>query len=231
MKMTRVISAVFTAAVLAAFFGVTLFAAETTLSANDMRNEFGVYAKCVDKSAWNIIVVDSRGNGSVSLPDGTEFTVSGADESKGRLVIDMIGDEEVQVLDWINGIVEGKAKNIQAFHVYYLDDDNNIKDADGVKVTMKTNNTFSNPIVCSLKNNGDMDELLAEVKDSGVTVTSNGAQYYIIGEKVTESDTTPGGAPQTGENTVGVLLTIFVPVISAAVVLVLKRRSANSALQ
>ena len=118
------------AAVLVLSCGMTAFAAEANLNTDTEQKDIGVYVKYVDNTVWNTVPTDEDGDGSATLPDGTEVGISDADKTKGQLVIDPITDKEA--LDWINSVTDGKVKAPQAFHIYYLDDTGNMINADGI---------------------------------------------------------------------------------------------------
>ena len=194
----KVITAM-SAAVLVLSCGMTAFAAEANLNTDTEQKDIGVYVKYVDNTVWNTVPTDGDGEGSATLPDGTEIEISNADKTKGQLVIDPITDKEA--LDWINSVTDGKVKAPQAYHIYYLENNGNITNAKGISVTMKPGNTLQNPVVYSLKTDGSMELLSADVKNGTITFTTDGSPYYVLGEKAsggTPSD--PGDSPQTGDN-------------------------------
>ena len=176
----KVITAM-SAAVLVLSCGMTAFAAEANLNTDTEPKDIGVYVKYVDNTVWNTVPTDEGGEGSATLPDGTEIEISDADKTKGQLVIDPITDKEA--LDWINSVTDGKVKAPQAFHIYYLDDTGNMINANGISVSMKPENILQNPVVYSLKTDGSMELLSADVKNGMITFTTDGSPYYVLGEK------------------------------------------------
>lgn len=177
---------------------MTVFAAEANLNTDTEQKDIGVYVKYVDNTVWNTVPTDEDGDGSATLPDGTEIVISDADKTKGQLVIDPITEKDA--LDWIAGVTDGKVKNPQAYHIYYLDDNGNLINADGTSVTIKPNNMPGNPVVYSLKSDGSMELLSADVKNGAITFTADGSPYYVLGEKVSGTPSEPGDSPQTGDN-------------------------------
>ena len=184
----KVITAM-SAAVLVLSCGMTAFAAEANLNTDTEQKDIGVYVKYVDNTVWNTVPTDEDGDGSATLPDGTEIEISNADKTKGQLVIDPITDKEA--LDWVNSVTDGKVKAPQAFHIYYLYDNGNMTNADGVSVTIKPGNTLQNPVVYSLKSDGSLSLLSADVKNGTVTFTTDGSPYYVLGEKDSTISTLP----------------------------------------
>ena len=184
----KVITAM-SAAVLVLSCGMTAFAAEANLNTDTEQKDIGVYVKYVDNTVWNTVPTDEDGEGSATLPNGTEIEISDADKTKGQLVIDPITDKEA--LDWINSVTDGKVKAPQAYHIYYLDDNGNMTNADGISVSMKPENTLQNPVVYSLKSDGSMELLSADVKNGMITFTTDGSPYYVLGEKESTIATLP----------------------------------------
>lgn len=200
----KVITAM-SAAVLICSCGMTAFAAEANLNTDNSKKDIGVYVKYVDNTVWNTVPTDEDGDGSATLPDGTEVGISNADKTKGRLVIDPITDKEA--LDWVNSVTDGKVKAPQPFHIYYLDNNGNLINADGISVSMKPENTLQSPVVYSLKTDGSMELLSADVKNGTITFTTDGSPYYVLGEKDSgstpptgETPSDPDKSPQTGDN-------------------------------
>ena len=104
------------AAVLVLSCGMTAFAAEAYLNTDTEQKDIGVYVKYVDNTVWNTVPTDEDGEGSATLPDGTEVGISDADKTEGRLVIDPISEKAAR--DWIAGVPDGKMTAPQAFHIY-----------------------------------------------------------------------------------------------------------------
>lgn len=177
------------AAVLVLSCGMTAFAAEANLNTDTEQKDIGVYVKYVDNTVWNTVPTDEDGEGSATLPDGTEVGISDADKTKGQLVIDPITDKEA--LDWTAGVTDGKVRAPQAFHIYYLDNNGNLINADGVSVSMKPGDTLQNPGVYSLKSDGSLSLLSADVKNGTITFTTDGSPYYVLGEKDSTIATLP----------------------------------------
>lgn len=184
----KVITAM-SAAVLVLSCGITAFAAEANLNTDTEQKDIGVYVKYVDNTVWNTVPTDEDGEGSATLPNGTEIEISDADKTKGQLVIDPITDKEA--LDWINSVTDGKVKAPQAYHIYYLENNGNMTNADGISVSMKPENTLQNPVVYSLKSDGSMELLSADVKNGMITFTTDGSPYYVLGEKGSTMATLP----------------------------------------
>ena len=82
-------------------------------------------------------------------------------------------------------------KTPQAFHIYYLDNNGNLINANGISVSMKPGNTLQNPVVYSLKSDGSIELLSADVKNGMITFTTDGSPYYVLGEKDSTISTLP----------------------------------------
>ena len=188
-SLLKKVIAAMSAAVLVLSCGMTVFAAEANLSTDTEQKDIGVYVKYVDNTVWNTVPTDEDGDGLATLPDGTEIEICNADKTKGQLVIDPITDKEA--LDWVNSLTDGKVKTPQAFHIYYLDNNGNLINADGISVSMKPENTLQNPVVYSLKSDGSMELLSADVKNGTITFTTDGSPYYVLGEKESTIATLP----------------------------------------
>ena len=188
-SLLKKVIAAMSAAMLICSCGMTAFAAEANLNTDTEPKDIGVYVKYVDNTVWNTVPTDEDGDGTATLPDGTEIEISNADKTKGQLVIDPITDKEA--LDWTAGVTDGKVKAPQAFHIYYFDDTGNLINADGISVSMKPENTLQNPVAYSLKSDGSMELLSADVKNGMITFTTDGSPYYVLGEKDSTISTLP----------------------------------------
>ena len=177
----------------------TAFAAESNLDGENRQTDIGVYARYNDNTQWNTVPVDDNGRGTTVLPGGTEITVSGAARSGWQLVIDPITEKDA--LDWIGGVLDGKAKDLLPLHIYFIDGSGNTTAATGVTVTIKLPNKLTDPVAYSLISAGKTAGLTVTAKDGSLTFTTDGSPYYVLGEKdsgSTPSD--PGDSPQTGDN-------------------------------
>ena len=106
-------------------------------------------------------------------------------------------------MDWIGGVLDGKAKNLLPLHIYFIDASGNIKTADSVTVTVKLRSKLTDPAAYSLTSEGKTAGLTVTAKDGSLTFTTDGSPYYVLGEKVsgeTSSPSEPSNSPQTGDN-------------------------------
>ena len=191
--------------VLTLLCSATAFAAESNLDGENRQTDIGVYARYIENKQWNTVPVDENGQGTTVLPGGTEITVSGALKPGWQLVIDPITEKDA--LDWIGGVLDGKAKNLLPLHIYFIDASGNIKAADGVTVTIKQPEKLTDFAAYSLTGEGNVSGLTISVEDGSLTFTTDGSPYYVLGEKdngstppAGETPSDPGNSPQTGEN-------------------------------
>ena len=214
---------------------VTAFAAEPD-DETKQTSHVDVYAKYVNNTEWNVVPVDASGNGSTTLSDGTQINVSSAILSGWQLAIDPITEKEA--VDWIGGVLDGKAKDLSPLHIYFINASGNIKAADGVTVTVKLSEKLTDPAAYSLTGEGTASGLTVSMEDGSLTFTTDGSPYYVLGEKVsggtpstdeTTSDT--GDSPQTGDSSnmwLWVALTLVaVAVLTAALDYRIKRKRNN----
>lgn len=190
--------------VLTLFCSVTAFAAEPD-GETKQTSHVDVYAKYVNHTEWNVVPVDAGGNGSTTLSGGTEITVSGALKPGWQLVIDQITEKDV--LDWIGGILDGKAKDLSPLHIYFIDGYGNTKTADGVTVTVKQSEKLTDLAAYSLTDAGDVTSLIFIARDGSLAFTTDGSLYYVFGKKISggtsstdETSSDPGDSRQTEDS-------------------------------
>lgn len=179
---------------------VTAFAAEPD-DETKQTSHVDVYAKYLNNTEWNVVPVDAGGNGSTTLSDGTQITVSGAAQSGWQLVIDPITEQDA--LDWIGDVLNGKAKDLSPLHIYFIDASGNIRTADSVTVTVKLQENPNAPVAYSLTSEGKASGLTVSMENGSLTFTTDGSPFYVLGEKVngeTSFPSKPGDSPQTGDN-------------------------------
>ena len=188
--------------VLTLFCSVTAFAAEP--DDETKQTHVDVYAKYVNNTEWNVVPVDASGNGSTTLSDGTQITVSGAARSGWQLAIDPITEKEA--VDWIGGVPDGKAKDLLPLHIYFIDASGNIKTADSVTVTDKQPENPNAPVAYSLSSEGTASGMAVSMENGSLTFTADGSPYYVLGGKDSggtspngETPSDPGNSPQTGD--------------------------------
>lgn len=185
--------------VLTLFCSVTAFAME--LDDDTKQTHVDVYANHVNNTAWNVVSVDVSGNGSTTLSDGAQIIISGVTQSGWQLAIDPITERDA--LDWIGGILNGKAKDLSPLHIYFIDGYGNTKTADSVTVTVKLPENPNAPVAYSLSSEGAASGMTVSMENGSLTFTTDGSPYYVLGEKVngeTSTPSEPGNSPQTGDD-------------------------------
>lgn len=169
-----------------------------TVLENEVIKEVNVYVKYVDNTPWDAVPIDDDGNGTLTLPDGTQITVSGADKTKGKIVVDSIAEQEA--VDWISSLTNNKIKNIHPFHIYYINSDNNMISAEGVTVTIKFNSAINAASGLTVNTAGVVNSLSTEVDGTEITFTVNSDPYYVFGENLANGGTANGNSPSTDYN-------------------------------
>lgn len=222
--------------ILTLFCSVTAFAAESNIDGENQQIDIGVYARYIDNKKWNTVPVDENGQGTTVLPGGTEITVSGALKPGWQLVIDPITEKDA--LDWIGGVLIGKAKDLSPLHIYFIDGSGNTTAATGVTVTIKLPKKLTDPVAYSLTSAGKTAGLTVTAKDGSLTFTTDGSPYYVLGEKVSggtsstgETPSHPDESPQTGDSTSlwlwGALMLVAATGLTAALGCSIKRKRNN----
>lgn len=217
---------------------LSAFAGTTSLHTADSKTDIGVYVKFKDNTNRNNISIDENGNGSLTLPDGTQIEINGADENNMRLMVDPITEKDA--IEWLCATIPSDRENTTAYHIYYINAKGNTVPADGVTVTLKPKVKSTNITCYSVNPDSETKNISFKIENDGVTFTVNGDPYYAIVEKtdsastsnnttslditatdegnsdiVTEksesNNTNNGIAPQTGDSGItlwGILLTV-----------------------
>lgn len=162
------------------------------------QHDIDVYVRYEDNTPWNVVSTDENGNGTLTLSDGTEITVKGADKTKGKLVVDPITEKEA--VEWLSFVSSGKVTDARLFHIYYLDSENNMLSADGVTVTIKFKSVPKSLEACTVNTKGTVKTLSSKVENNGITFTADSNPYYVFGEKVETAPVPDGNSPSTDYN-------------------------------
>ena len=157
------------------FACVPAYAAET-IGEVPGNAEISVYAKYVDNTGFSVIPTDDNGGGSITLPDGAEITVSGADKANGRIIIEEVKDRDA--LNWIAELLGSKASGAKAYHIYYLENDGVSAPTDGVSIRIKEKSGTADAVYAV---GGDKTEKLKSASEKGeITFTTNGRYFYAL---------------------------------------------------
>ena len=188
------IFSILSAVLLALLISIPAYAAET-IGEVPGNAEISVYAKYVDNTGFSVISTDENGSGSITLPDGTEITISGADKASGKVIVEEVTDKEA--LDWAKNLLGDKADGAKIYYVCVLDENGLSQPAYGITVTIKTKDGTTYTAV-ALKDDTS-SKLNSSNKNGSVTFTTDGSYFYAL---CRESAKTPGGnSPQTGNAT------------------------------
>ena len=211
------------AALLALLICVPAYAAETVGEVPG-NTEISVYAKYVDDTDFTVISTDDNGSGGITLPDGTEITVSGADKANGRIVVEEVPDKGV--LDWAKKQLGDKADGAKIYYVYVLDENGKTQPAIGVTVTVKPKDGNADSVYAI--SDSKTGKLPSASKDGSVTFTTDGSLFYALCK---DSESTPGGkSPQTNDSDLALRFTLLLAVgsmITAAAVAGKKKNPAD----
>ena len=164
------------AIVFALLCAVPDYAEETAVEAVPSGTDISVYVKYVDNTGFNMVPIDKDGGGSVTLPDGTEITIGGADISKGRIVVEEVTDKDV--LDWISKMLGSKVKGAKVYNVYLLDENGTSQPTNGVTVTIKPNGASVNSVYAV--SHSKTGKLQSTNQNGAVTFTTDGSSFYAL---------------------------------------------------
>lgn len=159
------------------FAAVPVFAAEVDVTAKYISNKSEDYTTDVSD---DIVFI--------TLPDGTEISVDNIPSGVVSLVTYPISATEKEAWTWITSCFDGIENPIHAFAIYFLDANRNSVDANGAVVTVDCPHCSGKPLVYSLTINGEVEPLTSNARSIFVTFTTNGSRYYILTEKIIESD-------------------------------------------
>lgn len=190
---------VFIAAVLLVVLSAaSVFASAYPSYAARQQTKISVSARYIANAQPSKIPIDENGQGATILPDGTEITVSGIENTDWQLFIVPIQDSTA--LDWIGSILSDKTAKFFAFHIYFMNSSGVVKSADSITVTVKLPDGLTSPVGYSLTKKGALSNMSVAAKDGKITFQTDGNPYFMIGEKLLDSTSADSGkAPKTGD--------------------------------
>lgn len=191
---------------------VYAYGEEKTADSVPDSTDISVSAKYVDNTGLTIITVDGDGNGSATLPDGTEVTINGSDSSKGRIIVEQI--TETEVLDRVKGMIDSKLRLSKVYIVYLLNGDGTTQPVSGVTVTITLEGSGISVYSVS---EGKTEKLISTVNNGRIGFATDGSQFYAMCKK------TGGDSPQTGDDS-GIALWIAVLLVSGGTAFAFARR-------
>lgn len=172
--------------------GMTVRAAEATLDMENDQTEISVYARAEDSTEWIEAPVED-GKAEVQLPDGTEITAEGIENDDWTLIIYIIPETDEEAVDWFENMLAGEAEDIAVYHIYFLDEDGNVYDADGVTVTIDLPENMEDPGVYAVTTAGELEVLAATMGQGKITFTTDGSPYYALGTTRKNTGPAPTG--------------------------------------
>ena len=178
------------AAFLALLTCVPAYAAET-ISQLPGSTDISAYAKYEDNIGFTVIFTDENGNGSVTLPDGTDIAVSGADKKGARIIVEEVTDGEA--FDWAKKQLGDKSDSAKIYYVCLLDENGLSKPTNGITVTVKPKNCNADSVYAV--SDGKTGKLQSKAENGAFTFTTDGSSFYALC-KVNPEDK----PPQTGVN-------------------------------
>lgn len=188
---------------------VTAFAAESEAPSVDVK------ARYVGSTPWSAVSPEEDGTAAVTLPDGTSLIVSGIQDTRWQLVIELVTEKEP--LDWLDSLLGDKLNDRTALHIFFLDENGTAHSADGVTVTVSAEKAPTD--VYSVSPDGSAKKCTGAPDGKRLTFTTDGSPFYVYGSRPHSGADTPD-TPQTGDNT-HLALWLTMLTVSGAALLVL----------
>lgn len=191
-------TAIIAAVLLVVLSAASVFASAYPSYAAHRQTKISVSARYIANAQPNQIPIDENGQGTTTLPDGTEIAVSGIMNTDWQLFIVPIQDSSA--LDWIGSILSDKTAKFFAFHIYFMNSSGAVKSADRITVTVKLPDGLISPVGYSLTKDGTLSNMSVAAKDGKITFQTDGNPYFMIGEQLLDSTSADSGkAPKTGD--------------------------------
>lgn len=171
-------------------FTVPVFAADA-----DSRS-ICVNAKYVGNLPWKTAIPNENGTAKIVLSDGTEVSVSGITDGRWTLAVDEITDKEA--LEYIDGVTQKELSRRVYLHIFFFDENGEVRTAEGVNVSVKLPNGLKNPTAYVLS--GEKTERLPVSADGSILrFTATDGTIYVLGNLRQNSPSIPktGGIGNT----------------------------------
>lgn len=180
------------AAIMLFSLGITVFAAQ--VPENEQGDVFARYAN----NAVNVpsgIVGDDK---TITLPDGTEITVSSDnDEDNGlRIVIILISAEDRDAYDYVSGAVAPFGKEPYAFYVAFYDGDTSVAPKGSIAVTMTLPGSYSRADLYYIGADGNNIAVDYTDENGKIVFLLNNAGYIALVKPVSDN-TNPNDTDST----------------------------------
>ena len=144
------------------------------------------------------------GAASVTLPDGTVVSISGAGMEGLYLQVFPIPEEtgKDSAWQWFAGQMEGKGTGMRPYDIWFEDAYGQVQAVDGViqvSITPAPGVSYQNPAVYYQPLQGDPVDLNAAYTDGAIRFSTTHNSYYVLLERTPESGT-EGETTQTPES-------------------------------
>lgn len=171
---------------LALSLSMTAFAAEN----NTDPTNIDVVAKVIRDVEGEYTGQNEDGAVSVTTDDGTTVTVIDVPNEYEYLVVVPILPDETAAWAWITSCLNGYGTPAHAYDIYFLNQDGERTNANGVAVSVSCPHCDNDVFVCSLTTGGAVKvlESSATTRTTVITFTTNGSTYYVLTEKTTSTD-------------------------------------------
>jgi hypothetical protein len=184
---------------------------------DELGQPFPISVKTVYKDANNPNVYKNNvsGNyGSITTKSGIKVTVTtstGTFES-GRLVVREITAEETEAHGWFSNVLKEMGTRILPYDIYFEKNGQRIPLNSKIQITITLPDNYTSPLICHVTTDGKVEVLQSNVTDGRISFETKHTGYYVLAEKIKDSD----GNPQTGDNT-NLLLYIVLMALSAGI--------------
>ena len=164
-----------------------------------------VYAKYETKGEDGAVSAQvADGAASVTLPDGTVVSISGAGMEGLYLQVFPIPEEtgKDSAWQWFAGQMEGKGTGMRPYDIWFEDAYGQVQAVDGViqvSITPAPGVSYQNPAVYYQPLQGDPVDLNAAYTDGAIRFSTTHNSYYVLLERTPESGT-EGETTQTPES-------------------------------
>jgi len=159
-------------------------ATETDLDSTASSADIDVYVTVAEQIEGVYYSPVTDGNAQAAVDGGITVGVANAPEGAVQLRVIPIPDTEEKAWTWVEEALEGKAKAVHAFGIYFENQNGNKIAANGTEVTINCPHCSASPYVYSLDTAGNLVELKAPsaARTVSVTFAANGSDYYILAE-------------------------------------------------
>lgn len=155
---------------------IPVLAIETDTKTIDVR------AKYVCNLPWNTATPDGDGEAKITLPDGRMVSVSGIQDNRWTLVVDVI--TEPKTLEYLDRVVEKDLTDRLHLHIFFLDENHAVRNAKGAVILVQSMKETTNPAVYALSD-GALERVPASADRSTLHFTATDDTVYVLGTSQT----------------------------------------------